>query len=673
MFKKYPFTMQNGLKDCAAASVQMIVKYYKGYVSMDRLSEMLKTNRDGTTAYHIVEALKEIGFKAEGKRLENLEKTKIPFIANVIIENSYKHYLVVYEVTDKYILVADPATKIKKLSHEDFYKIWTGIILTMYPVKPLIKQNNQNIKFFTTILKPYRFTFVKIWLLSVIVIIAALICSFFFQFLIENDKNKLLIIALIFLIILFIKSLTDYFRNKILIKFINNLDKDLTEATFKQIIKLPYNYYHNHTTGEILSRLDDLSSVNQIISKILLAVFTTIPLTLLSGILLFYINKTLLIVILFIFTLYLIVLISFKKLINNKVKTVQIDKANLNSYMVEAVKGFETVKGLNIENEITKRFQEKNNSLINSNIKLSNVVNNQYFSKEMIDNVSQILILLIGIMLVNNGTMSLGFLITYTVLANLFLEPIKNIIDLDFEIKGARSALDRVKDLFINPQRKKSKHTKGHIEFKDVVYSFDDINLVLKGINLKIKEKNKVLITGKSGSGKSTLLKLLKGYFENYQGEILINGKNLNECSLKINYINQKEILFTGTVNDNLCLKGSKKLNKIKRVCHTDEIVHNNDLSYNMLLEEDGFNISGGQRQRIVLARSLQNFDILIIDEGLNQLDVNLERQILKKLFKKYINKTIIVISHRLDNLDLYDQYIKLEEGKITLNEERSD
>jgi ABC-type bacteriocin/lantibiotic exporter with double-glycine peptidase domain len=301
------------------------------------------------------------------------------------------------------------------------------------------------------------------------------------------------------------------------------------------------------------------------------------------------------------------------------------------------------------------------------------VVNNQYFSKEMIDNVSQILILLIGIMLVNNGTMSLGFLITYTVLANLFLEPIKNIIDLDFEIKGARSALDRVKDLFINPQRKKSKHTKGHIEFKDVVYSFDDINLVLKGINLKIKEKNKVLITGKSGSGKSTLLKLLKGYFENYQGEILINGKNLNEGSLKINYINQKEILFTGTVNDNLCLKGSKKLNKIKRVCHTDEIVHNNDLSYNMLLEEDGFNISGGQRQRIVLARSLQNFDILIIDEGLNQLDVNLERQILKKLFKKYINKTIIVISHRLDNLDLYDQYIKLEEGKITLNEERSD
>ena len=103
-------------------------------------------------------------------------------------------------------------------------------------------------------------------------------------------------------------------------------------------------------------------------------------------------------------------------------------------------------------------------------------------------------------------------------------------------------------------------------------------------------------------------------------------------------------------------------------MCYLDEIAQENDLGYHTLLEENGFNISDGQKQRIVLARSLQDFSLLIIDEGLNALDINLEREILKNLFKYYKDKTIIVISHRLNNLDLFDRFIKLEDGQLTLD-----
>ncbi len=123
MFKKYPFTKQEGLKDCGAACIQMILKYYHGFVSIRKLNEMLKTTRNGTTAYHLKETLTELGFQAEGIKIDYLKNTHIPFIANAIIDNSYKHYIVVYEVNDKYILVADPADKIKKMSHEKFKKI----------------------------------------------------------------------------------------------------------------------------------------------------------------------------------------------------------------------------------------------------------------------------------------------------------------------------------------------------------------------------------------------------------------------------------------------------------------------------------------------------------------------------------------------------------------------
>ena len=113
---------------------------------------------------------------------------------------------------------------------------------------------------------------------------------------------------------------------------------------------------------------------------------------------------------------------------------------------------------------------------------------------------------------------------------------------------------------------------------------------------------------------------------------------------------------------------------EIAKICELEEIVKDENTGYNMLIEENGFNISGGQKQRIVLARSLmQNFNILLIDEGLNQVDINLERKILKNIFKRFKNKTILIISHRLENMDLFDQVVELNNGKITRNLTRNE
>ena len=174
------------------------------------------------------------------------------------------------------------------------------------------------------------------------------------------------------------------------------------------------------------------------------------------------------------------------------------------------------------------------------------------------------------------------------------------------------------------------------------------------------------MITGSSGSGKSTLFKIIKGYYKDYEGSVKIGDYEISNCHFNnIAYVSQSEILFTGTLEDNLI---DKKLNSIK-ICEIDNFVKKNSLS---LIEENGFNLSSGQKQRIILARALKNFQILIIDEGLSQVSVDMERRILKKLFKTFPNKTIIFISHRLDNLDLFELYIKLQKGQIVLNTKRN-
>jgi len=214
----------------------------------------------------------------------------------------------------------------------------------------------------------------------------------------------------------------------------------------------------------------------------------------------------------------------------------------------------------------------------------------------------------------------------------------------------------------------------GDIIVKKLEFSYNNKLKIIDDISLTINNKDKVLILGPSGSGKSTLLKILYKYYEIKREQILINNYDLNDYSLKdirknITYISQNEQLYSDTIRNNIVLDreiDEKKFIDICNITYTNEIVKENPLAYDYRLEENGANISGGQRQRIILARALlKDSKIILIDEGLNEIDINLERKILKNIFIYYKDKTIIIVSHRLDNMDLYNRVIKIESGKI--------
>ena len=207
---------------------------------------------------------------------------------------------------------------------------------------------------------------------------------------------------------------------------------------------------------------------------------------------------------------------------------------------------------------------------------------------------------------------------------------------------------------------------------------------IFQNIDLQIDKKEKVMILGDSGSGKSTILKILLKYYPINRDMIYIDGIDLNDYSLfeirkNIACISQNEVLYTDTIKNNILLNRNISDIEFMEACKiscVDDFVKKMFLGYETKLEENGLNLSGGQRQRIVLARALlKPSKILLIDEGLNAIDINLERKILKNIFSKYQNKTIIVVSHRLENLDLFHKVIHLKDGiieeKITIPKEK--
>ena len=669
---KKSFVNQEGFKDCGPACLLMIIKHYKGYIELDELKEMCKTNKLGTSAYDLIETAKEIGFEAYGVKCKlesmNINNMILPCIAHVIIDNSYSHYVVIEKINykKKKILIKDPANKFKYLSFEEFEKIYNDILIFLYPIKKIpYNEPHSFYDFIKKIINSSTKQLIETIIISLIITFLSIIFSFYLQCIFDNidfGKNKIILIFIIFLIINILKIISDYFRNKILIIVNEKINLELTNETFKKIILLPYCYYRNNTTGEIISKIDDLDVVRQIISKAAISLFIDFPLTIITLIVMYIINHTLFLVSLIIMLLYLFITLIFNKPLNKNINECQIKKANTTSFMVESINGFESVKGSNLSKKIIEKFEYKYINMLNNLVKFDDCYNLLFLFKELINGIGYLIIIFIGAILVIENKLTIGSLLSFTVLFNYFLEPIRNIIDLDSSLKQSKNAIKRIQNMFLKENKKYilDKQVQGDIKIQNLNYKFDD-NIVLNDINLDIKKGKKVMVIGNSGGGKSTLFKILKKYYPIERNKVFINNIDINDYKESdIVYISQNEILFTDTILNNI---GS--LDNVN-TCLIDEIVKNSPIGFNTLIEENGFNISGGEKQRIILARALNNnFNILIIDEGLNQVDINMERIIIKNLFHKYYDKTIIIISHRYDNMDLFDQVIKIEKGVI--------
>ena len=676
---KYPFVKQEGTKDCAVATLSMIIKYYKGYIANDQLYDMLKTSKEGTSAFNIIKVAEYIGFKSKAIKTEKIDELKLPCIAYVTIDSRINHFIVIYEINIKKntILIADPATCLKKMSLDEFNKISNNIYILFYKIKniPYFKSNSVVI-FIKDFLKNNKNPIVKISLLSLFINTLIIILSFSFNTFLSSisyDYRLKYLFLIIFVALALFKVVITYLRNLLTIYLNNKISYELTNELYKKIIHFPYIYYCNRTTGEIISRITDLEQVKSFISKIIIILFSNIPLIIISLMAMFSLSTNLTIYTLLFLILYGIIVVIYRRVFKYKIKDYQLNREKNTSFLVESINAYECIKGLGIENEIIRKFKSLNYEYLNKILSLSRTINSSLTFKDLINEISSVLIMFLGIISIEEGVLSVGTLITFTFLLSNFTNPIKEILDSNYEFEESINTLKRVLELDYKSENKGviKKLDKYDIKISNLTYSYDDT--ILKNVTLKINEGERVMLVGESGSGKSTLLKVIKKYLKVKNDMVSIGGIDINnyndDAFGQVSYISQNEMLFTDSLyqNANLYreLKPREVINSLS-LTKADKIIKN-DLGLNSLIEENGFNLSGGEKQRIILARALLNKSkIILIDEGTNQLDVSLERVILKNIFEKHKNKTIIVISHRMNNLDLFNHLIRLEKGVVT-------
>lgn len=689
--KKNLIVLQDGAKDCGAACLCSIIQYYGGNVTLERLIELTKTTKEGTTFYNLKEASEEIGLATRNYRVDDIEKIKeinIPFICQ-ITKNNYTHFIVVYKIKDNKLLIMDPSIGKQSIDIFDFNNIWTGNIMLFEKVSTLPLEEDPNItnRLIKEVLKNNKGNIIFVMILSLISTILSCLVSLYSQIIfdkiIDTELNNLIIITLTFSILYIIKNITNYIRNHILIYISQKLDINILLNTFTKVVLLPYNYYKNRRSSEVLSKINDLSYIKNFISKIIVTTFLDFLLLMVATITIYYKIKEVLIIFIITQILYILIVLVFNNYIKNITIKRQEATAILNNTIIESVSTFETIKGLNIEDNIIYKFSKDYSSLLNITFDIDKLNNLLTFLKEMIINICLITVDYYIFKNIMNGISTTGDYLTITILSSYLIYPISNIMDLSYEYHYIKNSIKRANTFFEVEEEKIHDKRKlivnGNIKITNLKYTFNNKYYVLNDINLFIKNNDRVLILGSSGSGKSTILKLLYKYLEADRKTIYINGYDINDYSLSdiresITYVSQNELLFNDTIRNNIIL--GREVSEIDylnicKILHIDDIVKDSIQGYDYVLEENGINLSGGQRQRIILARSLlKNSNIIMIDEGFNQIDITLEREILQDIFTYYHNKTFIIVSHRKENSDLYNRIIKIKNGVVQSIEE---
>lgn len=690
--KKNLIVMQEGNKDCGAACLLSIIRFFGGDISLDRIVDMVKTTKEGTNFYNISEVVGKFGLVTKCFKVDDIEKLKnvsTPFIVQVN-SNSYNHFVVLYKLNNNKVTIMDPARGKCNLDIFDFSNIWTGYIMLFEKVSniPNYKDDKLLNKIIcTTLIKNINiilFLIVLSIIFTVISCILSLYSEIVFDKVINTNTNNLIVITIIFSVLFIVKNITGFIRNHLVIYLNQKLDISLILSAFSKIILLPYNFYVNKRVSEILSRINDLSFLKNFISKMIIAIFLDSLMFVVSFIIIYSINKRILLLLLIIDILYFLIVIIFNRTVKKNTILIQENSARINKHIIESVGNFETVKGLNVENNMIFRFGKIYSKSLN-NLYYSERINNIILLiKEIVTDIGMLLISFITVKFIMDGVLTTGNYMTIIFMSNYLIYPIRNIIDILSEYHYVKSALGRANNLLVYDEEKIYDEEKllvnGNIKIKNLSYTYNNKYYVLKDINLFIKDKERVLILGESGCGKSTIMKVLYKYCEIDRDSVYINNYDINDYSMSdirkhITYISQNEMLFTGSIRENILLDrevGELDFLNICKILHIDEIIKNNILGYEYPVEEGGINLSGGQRQRIILARGLlKNSNVIMIDEGLNEIDIKLEREILKDIFNYFYDKTFIIISHRKENIDLYDRVIKMGSGIVKEVEEK--
>lgn len=499
-----------------------------------------------------------------------------------------------------------------------------------------------------------------------------------------NPVGALAFICIIIVISIFLKNLFLYLSFNILNPIKNRIVNTLREELYNKILALPIGYFTEKRKGDLISRItNDVSEVEVSLVGALEG-WVRDPLTIVINFaVLFYISPELTFAILICIPVVGFILGRISRSLKKQSNAAAIKLGESLSILDETLNGLRVIKAFNVESILKERFNRVNDDLLTAKNKISR-------RRDMASPMSEFLGVLVFVgILWFGGQLILGkqlplapsMFLAYLAMFYNIINPVKTLSTSFSNMQKGSSAIVRIEEILKttvtvddNPNGRQLISFNHSIEFQNASFAYEDA-VILKNINLVIEKGKTVALVGSSGAGKSTLADLVPRFHDVTSGEVLIDGVNIREYSLHsvrnlMSIVTQEPILFNDTIANNIALgyanSTSETIIEAAKIANAHDFIIKKEGGYNSNIGDRGTKLSGGERQRLTIARAvLKNPPILILDEATSSLDTESERLVQDAINNLMLDRTSIVIAHRLSTVRHADEILVLQKGEI--------
>ena len=545
------------------------------------------------------------------------------------------------------------------------------------------------LKKFLSYYKPHTKLFVLDMIASLFISLIGLtypvITNIMLNKLIPNKLYKSIIFAGLFVLFLyvlrtFLRYFVQYYGHLIGTRMQAKMRTDM----FSHLQKLPFSYYDNTETGDLISRIsNDLFDVVELAhhgpENLIISSLTVIG----SFIYLATINIYLTLIIFACVPFLVFVSAVLRKRMKEAFKERRVTTAGINSATESSITGIRVTKAFSGSKKELEKFEQNNNLFVKACRKSYKAMAQFHSSSTFITDVFNVIIIIAGGLFLYAGKIDFGDYSTFIVSVNIFINPVTQLIGFMEQYQNGVSGFSRFLEIMSeepekeNQNAKPIENVKGAIEFKNVSFSYGTENTeVLRDISFKVKEGEKFALVGHSGGGKTTICHLIPNFYKAEKGEVLLDGINVNDITFdslrnNIGIVQQDVFLFSGTIRDNIMYGNlsatEEEMIEAAKRANIHQFVKTLEKGYDTEIGERGVRLSGGQKQRISIARVfLKNPKVLILDEATSALDNTTEILIQDALDELCKGRTTIVVAHRLSTIRSADTIAVIDGGKVT-------
>ncbi|NJM32497.1 MAG: type I secretion system permease/ATPase [Limnobacter sp.] len=578
----------------------------------------------------------------------------------------------------------------KTITMQALEEIWSGQLVAVTRHQSLGSgfQQHFDISWFIPSLVKYRKLFGEVLLASFFLQLFALVTPLFFQVvmdkvLVHRGFTTLDVLATGFVTVVVFEALLGGIRNYTFSHTTNRVDVELGSRLYNHLMALPLAYFESRQVGQNVARVRELDTIRNFITGTALTLIIDLGFVFIFLAVMWYYSPTLTWVVLATIPCYALLSVFITPILRKRLNEKFQHGAANTAFLTESITGIGTVKSMAVEPQMRRKLEDHLSSYVNASFRSQNLNNVANQIAGLVNKLMTLGIVWIGAHLVIEGSVSVGQLIAFNMLAGRVSGPILKLVQLWQDFQEAGISVKRLGDILnaprepgFNPNRSRLPSLKGQVTLDRVRFRYrTDGPIVLDEINLNIRPGEVVGIVGRSGSGKSTITKLMQRLYTPEGGRVLVDGVDLATIDTtwlrkQIGVVLQENFLFNRSVRENIAIAdpsiAMQRVLAAAKMAGAHEFIGDLADGYDTLIGEQGSNLSGGQRQRLAIARALiNNPRILIFDEATSALDYESERLIQDNMATICKGRTVFMIAHRLSTVRQCNRIVVMEKGRI--------